>query len=87
MARKMLKREGKMFFIVSLFRRKTGMLKRLRGFFKVLWESGSNALMTEKEFLAMLKRNRLDINYKERIKGELNPFFTFFRFFLIEAQI
>jgi len=86
-AKKMLKREGKMFFVVSLFKKKSILLRNLRVFFKSVWESGNNALMTEKEFLAMLKRNRLDINYKERIKENRNPFFTFFRFFLIEVQV
>lgn len=86
-AKKMLKRNGKIFFVVSLFKKKSKILKSLRSFFCNLWESGNQALMTEKEFLAMLKRNGLDINYKERIKENRNPFFTFFRFFLIEVQV
>ena len=87
LAKKLLKTNGKIFFIVSLFKKKTKVLKNCRSFIKGLWENGSNALMTEKEFMGMLKRNKLDINYKERIKDQMNPFFKFFRFFLIEAQI
>lgn len=87
MAKQLLKNKGKIFFIVSLFKKKTKALKNCRNFIKKLWDNGKNALMTEKEFLAMLKRNRLDINYKERIKTKMNPLFKFFRFFLIEVQI
>ena len=87
LAKKLLKINGKIFFIVSLFKKKTKFLKNCRHFLSNLWVNGSNAFMTEREFLAMLKRNKLDVNYKERIKDEMNPFFKFFRFFLIEVQI
>lgn len=86
-AKSLLKINGKIFFIVSLFKKKTWFLKHCRGFISSLWENGSQSLMTEKEFLAILKRNKLDINYKERIKNQKNPLFKIFRFFLIEAQI
>lgn len=86
-AKMLLKNNGKIFFIVSLFKKKTKFLKGCRNFIGSLWGNGNHTFMTEKEFLDILRKNKLNINYKERIKNEKNPLFKVFRFFLIEAQL
>ena len=86
-ARKILKKEGKIYFILTLFERKKRIVEKFKPLLKYALTIDFGEALTEQEFFEILKRNGIKVSYKERIQRKMVPCFKVFRYFLIEGEI
>ena len=85
-ARKLLKKGGKIYFILTLFEKKKKIVEKFKPMLKYLLTIDFGEALTEKIFFEILEKNELKVTYKERIHRNFFPCFRLFRYFLIEAE-
>ena len=86
-AKKILKKIGKIYFILTLFERKKKLVEKFKPLLKYALTIDFGQALTEQEFLDILKRNDVKVSYMERITRKMVPCFKVFRYFLVEGEI
>ena len=85
-ARSLLKQNGKIYFVLTLFEKRKKLIERFKPLLKYATTIDFGEALTESQFLEILKESGLNVNYKERIEKKYFPCFKIFRYFLIEAE-
>lgn len=83
--KKILKPEGKIYFILTLFERKKRIVEKFKPLLKYILTIDFGEALTEKQFFEILENNQLKVTYKERIQRKMFPCFRVFRYFLVET--
>lgn len=86
-SKRLLKPNGKIFFILTLFERRKKVVEKFKPLLKYVLTIDFGEALTEKQFLEFLDKNQLKVTYKERIQRKFFPCFKVFRYFLVEAVV
>lgn len=86
-AKKLLKKNGKIYFILTLFERKKKIVEKFKPLLKYILTIDFGEALTETQFFEILQKNKIKVTYKERIHRKLFPCFSLFRYFLVEGII
>lgn len=85
-AKKLLKPNGKVYFILTLFERRKRLVSLFKPLLKYILTVDFGQAMTEDQFLEILKNNGMKVTYKERVIRKYFPCFKVFRYFLVEGE-
>ncbi len=85
-AKKLLKPEGKMYFILTLFEKRKTLVEKFKPLLKYLLTVDFGEALTETQFLDILQNNGVKVTFKERVFRKYFPCFRVFRYFLIEGE-
>jgi len=85
-AKKILKPNGKVYFILTLFEKRKRLISIFKPLLKYVLTVDFGQAMTEEQFLDILKQNDMKVTYKERVIRKYIPCFRVFRYFLVEAE-
>ena len=86
-AKKLLKPDGKIYFILTLFERRKKLVEKFKPLLKYLLTIDFGEALTETQFFDYLQNNGIKVTYKERIQRKMFPCFRVFRYFLVEGVI
>lgn len=84
-AKKMLKKNGKVYFILTLFENRKSLVELCKPLLKYVLTVDFGVALTESQFLDILKKNGIKVGFKERVKRRFFPCFRVFRYFLVEG--
>ena len=85
-AKSLLKPNGKVYFILTLFERRKTLIEKFKPLLKYVLTVDFGQALTETQFFDILKLNDVKVTYKERVTRKFVPCFKVFRYFLVEGE-
>lgn len=85
-AKKLLKKEGKIYFILTLFDKKSELIEKCKPLLKYVTTIDFGNALTEKHFFYVLRQSGIEVTYRERIQKN-NLWFNLCPIFLVEGQV
>lgn len=85
-AKKLLKPNGKVYFILTLFEKRKTLIEKFKPLLKYVLTVDFGQALTETQFLEILAQNDVDVIFKERVVRKYFPCFKVFRYFLVEGE-
>lgn len=84
-AKKLLKKNGKVYFILTLFESRKSLIEKFKPLLKYVLTVDFGEALTEGQFTEILSKNGVKITFKERVIRRFFPCFRIFRYFLVEG--